>query len=348
MRCPIVLLLMLYGSLPLFAQSTTLDEARFAGAFLTHYDFFSALHPRLEGSHQEKQAVAYILKKLDELDSGYSHVDFNDLNRGHSFSSSIYVAIPGILPDELLIVAPLNSREKSLYGRDGAVNLSLALALVEAFVDRAPPISLNVLFLGSEFGTEELYPMGTGKFLDDYFPEFNTAVIYLDFEGPPARVIIRSGDSNFVAPYWLTDQCKKNMDREGIYSLVRGNENQFYRLGTAANPAPLYPYLADEYPAISFHSSQSLMDRSELPTWAASFSRFFDGFIEANIEGFPEEWDRHYLFFQARNFSLLINERSYILIFICILGFMVVYPLVMPKRFKSYALSIFQNLWALP
>lgn len=333
---------------PLTAQNATDDDVHFGDVFLDHYDFISSLYPRLEGSLQEGQAVEYIKKKLSSLDVEYTHVDFSAVDQGHSFSSSIYVHIPGVLKDELLLIAPLNHRETAPYGEDGAINIALALAFVESQQNRTPPISLRILFLGSEFGPDSFYPIGTGHFLDEYFPEYAATALYLDFGAPPERVVIRSGDDRYVSPYWLAEQCTNRMDKEGLFYLVRGNENQFYRLGTAENPAPLYPYLDREYPAVSFHSSKTPLKRADLGGWARSFYRFLDGFIADNSGGFIEEWDRHYLSFQARGFSFLIKERSYILTLLCILGAMVLYPLVMPKRFTSYAASIFQNLWALP
>ena len=348
MRCLVAILLFLSLYLTAYAQDFQGDDARFREAFLSHYEFFTSLYPRLEGSQQERRAVEHIQSVLSRIKVGYASEDFRELDQGHSFSSSIYVSLPGALSDELLIVAPLNHREKSTYGQDGSVNLALALAFIEVFHSRSFPISIKVLFLGAEFGPGEFYPMGTTKFLDGYFPEYSTAVLYLDFIYPPERVTIRSGDRGIVSPYWLTEQCTRTMDEVGIFYLVRGNENQFYRLGTAENPAPLFPYLDNEYPAISFHSSQRPIGRTNLPEWSESFAGFLAGFASANSRGFIEEWDRHYLFFQARGISFLIGERTYIVVFISVLALLVLYPLVLPRRFSSYAASIFRNFWALP
>ena len=308
----------------------------------------SAFHPRAEGSRGEKEVIEFITTTLSEGDIDYTTSDFSGMTGAHSFSQSISAFLRGHLPDELIIVAPLNHSEEAISGKDGSLNLALALALALHLKEIVLPVSLRFLFLGAELGEEPSYPMGSQQFLDSFFPEAPSVALYLFYEDFPVRTLIRTGDRNHVSPYWLTERCSSAMDNAGHYYLVRGNENQFYRLGITENPAPILPYLANDYPALSLHGSEGVLPMEERGRWSESFFNFISGFVYAGEGGFPTAWDRHYLFFQAKSFSLIIREGIYIILIIVVLVAMVLYPLAFPDRIKRYTRSVARSFWFLP
>jgi hypothetical protein len=315
-------------------------------SFIEIYDYLASIPKRPEGSPSEKETADFITKYLDSQDIPYTVTGFGEVSGAHSYSESIEISLPGNTLDEILVIAPLNSRESLGIAGNGSINIALALELAKVFNKKNSRLSLRLLIPGAEFGEGKAYPIGSHAFLSSYFPEGNTAVIYLDFDLPPDTITIRAGDRGFVAPYWLLDRCTTGLDTEQLAFRVRGNENQFYRLGVAANPAPLKAFLESGYPGISFHNSNG----SAIPDDASSFADSFVGFVDGLLdhESNPVVWDRHYLFFQAGNISLMIGERTYIIILSCIAALLILYPVLLSKRFKSYVSSIIRNFWALP
>ena len=315
-------------------------------SFIETYQYIASIPSRPEGSPSEKETVDFIIRYLESQEIPYTATGFGELSGTHSYSESIEISIPGTTPDEIVVLAPLNSRESSSIPGNGSINLALALELAKVFSGKESRLSLRILISGAEYGEEEAYPIGSRAFLSSYFPEGNTAVLYLDFESPPETINIRGGDRGFVAPYWLLDRCTKGLDSEQVSFRIRGNENQFYRLGVAANPAPIAPYLESGYPAVSFHSANAVLPSDEIAGFADSFTRFVDGLL--GYQSNPTVWDRHYLFFQFGNISLIVGERSYLITLSCIAALLILYPILLSKRFRSYVSSIIRNFWALP
>lgn len=306
------------------------------------------MYPRLEGSDGEKEAIAAIISVLSDAGIEYEIVDFQQMERGHSFSRSIYASKAGAQKDEILFIVPINHPDDATKQADGAVNLAIICSLIKHLDEYILPVGVRFLFLGAEFGSSPYYPIGTNKFLTSFFPDFPLVVLYFDFDSLPERIIVRSGDKGYVSPYWFTDSCSNALDKAGLFYLVRGNENQFYRLNITENPAPLSPYLADDYPAISFNSSPASLRSDQQNQWAESFQSFFGNFFQLNAGGFSSDWDRHYLFFQVKTLSLIIEERIFVILMIGSLFLLMIYPLFFPFRFGGYARSLAKNGWAVP
>ena len=58
-------------------------------------EFLSTTYPRLEGSHQEKRAAEYILRRLEDLGANHYSLQFDDAAPAHSYSTVIRATIPG-------------------------------------------------------------------------------------------------------------------------------------------------------------------------------------------------------------------------------------------------------------
>ncbi len=315
---------------------------------LSELDFFSKQYPRTEGSVGERRSVDHIKQRLDALGITYSQQDFHDLEGAHSFSSSIEVDIKGALPDELLVVVPLDHPRDARPNDDGSINLALALGMIEALHRSELPISLRILFLGGEFGSGSGYPIGTRQFLSNFYPDYPVAVLYLNFQYIPSRINITGGGRRIIAPYWLINRCSSSMDQAGLFYLLRGNENQIFRLGLIQSAPPINPYLQAGYPAIELSSLPGHPPQSDYANWVSTFMRYIDDFISSSRSGFPTNWDHHYLFFQARFFSFILTEREYVILVIAILSLLLAYPVVFKERFTRYLRTIGRNLLSIP
>ncbi|HUZ18265.1 MAG TPA: hypothetical protein VMV68_07745, partial [Spirochaetia bacterium] len=317
-------------------------------AVLNELKLFSSMYPRTEGSAGERAAIGNITSSLDRLGVRYTQQSFEDIEGTHSYSSSIDVSIRGKKPDELLFIVPIDQPLNASKANDGSINLALALGMIESLSRTVPPISLRFLFLGGEFGAGPAYPIGTKQFLDNFYPDFPVIALYLDFRSVPNRTNITSGGIRIVAPYWLINRCSSAMDQAGLYYLVRGNENQIFRLGLVSSPPAINPYLQQGYPALELSGIEGSLPADRYTDWVSSFEQFFNNFLEANSSGFPTAWDKHYLFFQIRSFSFIVPERAYVLIVIVLLGLVLAYPIIYRERFLRYLTTIGRNVLSIP
>ncbi len=334
--------------LPAFSeanQSVNIEQLK------SDYYYISSLFPREEGSDNEKKAVSYIEDRLTEMNVEYQEHEFDTLQEGHSFSKNIIVDIPGSNDELLVLAVPINSIPETGFERDGSINIVLALSLIERYTHTTPYRNLKIVFLGAEFGSKQMYPIGTGQFLDDFYPAMNSAVLYLKFTGIPSKVNIHCGANNVVAPYWLIDLCFESLRNVELPARVRTREIQILRLGGMDTVLPIKPYLENEYPAVLVSGSgDEYAQREEsmsVEAFLGKFSRFLPVFVENTNEEYHEEWDRHYLFFQIGDTSLVIREFHYIVLFTGLLSFLLLFALVFRTRIVRYRNILIRNLWKL-
>lgn len=307
----------------------------------------SRFFPRTEGSPGEERTLEYIRKKLTEIGVAYTEEDFSEMESGHSFSRNLIVEMGKRGADRLIVGVPINHLEDAPIRHSGAVNIALALGIVRRFAGESLPLHITVAFLGAEYGEGALYPLGSKQYLTDFFPEERTTVLYLNYRTIPVRTVIRTGADNIISPYWFIDRCSGSMDRAGLYYLVLGNENQIFRLGMSDETTQIRPYLVEEYPSLQLDGRYGTMTQREREVWAGDFIAFFEELINANRDGFPDRWDRHYLFFQARRFTLIIPETEYLIILLVFFSVLLLFGIIFRKRIWKYRIILFRKLWAL-
>jgi len=315
---------------------------------LEDYAFASSLYPRPEGSSGERLLMQHIRERLEGLGVSYEELDFRESDSDHSFSTSLVASIPGARPEELLLVVPVNHPPDSPRELDGSAAVALGLAAVEQLVRGRPPLSVRVLFLGAEFGEEAAYPMGSRLFLRDFYPDHRVMCLYLNLQAFPSRLHLRSGGRGIECPYWLIERSTRALGATDIFFLVRGNENQIFRVGLTSEHTVIEPYLLAGYPALALEGEYDPLTLLERADWADSFSLFLGQFLEGFADGIPEIWDRHYLFFQARGFYFSVSEKTYVVILVIVLAGTLLYGLVFTRRLRKYLRSLVHHLWALP
>lgn len=345
MRTAFVVLLLLAGAGILCAQSAGSDNAEEVLTALAH---LSSLYPRTEGSAGERAAISYIEKSLNEMKVPFQVRSLSDVEGVHSYSQSIEVSLKGRSPDELLVALPIDQPIDATKGDDGALNAALGLGFIRELRGSEPPISIRFLFLGAEYGNGREYPIGTHQFLSDFYPVHPVAALYLNFRFIPARVNIASGSNNEISPYWLINRCSTSLDKAGLFYLLRGNENQIYRLGLSGKPPLIAPYLRAGYPSIELSDLGARLPKAEHRVWIATTLRFFRDFVAANADGFPASWDRHYLFFQARFFSFILSEREYVILLVILMALALVYPMFYWERFRRHLATLARHFLSVP
>jgi hypothetical protein len=300
-----------------------------------------SFHPRLEGSANVRATLDFIESRLTAFGLSYSSFDFSQAKLQHSFSSCIRVDVAGRIRDTVIVAVPLNHLPNAETAEDGSVDIALALGLLSRLKDAIPPVSVTVLFLGAEFGATPDYPMGSRLFLDDFRPDYRVAVLYLNFRSIPGRVLIRGGGTGVVSPYWLMDRTMSALRDAKIPFVFRTYENQVFRLGLAGESTIIEPYLFAGYPAVSLEGDGGARDA--LPSWPDAFHWLFDEFLAEQSAGIPEEWDRHYLYFQIGEESLLVPEKAYVVILAAVLLGTLLYSLIFLKGLKKYVVTLLRN-----
>ena len=333
--------------LPMPASAQDDDGGTSGSAVLEDLVAVSRFYPRTEGSPGEEQALEYIRGRLEEIGVAYTEEDFSQMESGHSFSRNLSVDLGKRGAHRLIVGVPINHPENLEIRHSGAVNIALALGIIESYSGKSLPLAITVVFLGAEYGEGALYPLGSKQYLTDFFPEERTTVLYLNYRTIPVRTVIRTGADNLISPYWLINRCSDAMDRAGLYYLVLGNENQIFRLGMSDESTQIRPYLTDEYPALQLDGRYGAMTQREREVWSRDFITFFDEFIEASRDGFPDRWDRHYLFFQVRRFTLIIPETEYLIILVGFFSVLLLFGIIFRKRIWKYRIILFRKLWAL-
>ena len=216
------------GSAALFGQSVLPPDSR---EVLDDYYTIRSMYPRLEGSVGERQLLEFIEQRLRYLRVPYSRLDFSESDKNHSFSSCLVADIRGQREDTLILAIPINHPPEIEGELDGSINVAMALGIIEHISRETPPLSVKILFLGAEYGQTADYPMGSRLFLRDFFPDYRVMCLYLNFKRIPSRLYVRGVARGIEAPYWLLDRCTEALEETDLFFLIRGNENQIFRIG---------------------------------------------------------------------------------------------------------------------
>jgi len=338
-------LVILCSLLSLTAVGAPAQEAARA---LRDYAQLQQLYPRLEGSAAERGVLQYVETRLRELGVSARRLDFRESDQDHSFSECLVASLAGDRRDTLVLAVPLDHPAGTSRDHDGSINVALALGLLAAARSRRPALSLEVLFLGAEFGAGNQYPMGSRLFLRDFTPSERAMAMYLNLRTVPTRLQVRAGGRGLESPFWLIDRTTRALGAAGLFFRVRGNETQIFRTGLTDAPTIIEPFLNAGYPAVSLEGEYGGIPEGGEEAWVDSFLEFLEGFSESFRGGIPETWDRHYLFFQVRSFYFPISEQLYVVLLIAALAGTLLYSLLYTRRLRRYLRLLGRDFWVLP
>lgn len=342
----LLLLIIIVSAQCLFSQGR---DREIVPQIIEYYRKIRSYHPRLEGSEGEKQARELITSVLNEQGIQNRIIAFHGFEGRHSFSSIVEADIPGRKKDTLIFAVPLSHSSETEPEEDYSVSAALGLGIIAHLAEQEtePPVSLKFLFLGADKGKEDFYPMGSRLFLDQYTTENPTAVLYLNMRELPGRVIFETGGNGMVAPRWLVEDAAVSIQKTGIPFLILGNRNQAFRVGLSDTETAAAPFLEADIPAVGIRGRYAA-EPVEEEQWITSFLEFTDTLIRRYEDGFPEQWDRHYLFFQIQSSFLIIPEDVYVLILLGVLAFAFAYGLIFRNRVGKYLRTVGKNFWNLP
>lgn len=300
-----------------------------------------------EASQGEDKLLKYIEENLSLLNITYNKFDFTESEIKHAFSSCMEVTINNSNKDTIILAVPINNPVDSDKENSGALNSALALEILRQINNIKPQITLKVLFLSAEYGEEPDYPLGSRLFLENFYPDYPVSVVYLNFKRIPSRIIIRCGAKGKVSPHWLLDFVSESLNSVNLHFLIRGNENQLFRMGITERTTIIDPYLNNGYPSLVFEGEYKSTDDNYKELWPLKFIDFFWTFTGILENGIPKTWDQHYLFFQISDFYLILQEGFYIIIILILFAVITLYILFNPGRILFHLSKILNKSWVL-
>ncbi|GEM_PF-2837843 len=304
---------------------------------------FSILYPRAENSHNEELAFDYISGTLSRNNIEYNRIGLGGFENFHSFSSIIKTHFSGASDKDVYFVFPVNHPFDTPQDESGAAGLALALQLCKSLSKRNLPVNVHVLFMGAEYGRSKDYQLGTRAFLENYYPETPSQVVYITLPSDTVQLNLRTSGTDIVAPAWLVEFAADSLIQNSVdftFSTIRFNLHQ---MGLNEESTRIDPYLQAGLPALHLQgvSSSKGIDIQTLHNYLLNFIHTYPTEI-------PSQWDTHYLFLKYKNFTLLIQEFSYIIIVLLLFASVLLYPFFRRKRFYRYLKSIGHNGWVLP
>ena len=297
--------------------------------------------PCRENSESEKAVYNFIADRLDSLEINYYTESLDMLPDIHSFSSNIITEFTGSKDTTLILAVPVNN----LY--DTSFTIAQMLSLAENLKENPPEINCMIIFLGAEY-TNSIntgYPVGSRHFLNSFFPENNTAVIYMDVSADSVTDIIH-GSSKGVTPLWLLQQVIDSLTEAGAGFNINTQENILYQMGYDS-PTPADIYLENNIPSISLLSRKGKKEEVNLIEKVSSFSRFLDSAVLKTDIKSDKNWDRHYFIIQAGKQRVIISEILFIIIYISIIVILIAFSVISARKVIRYSKKLSRYIWVL-
>ncbi|TVQ21719.1 MAG: hypothetical protein EA382_13180 [Spirochaetaceae bacterium] len=305
-----------------------------------------SMYPRTEASEGERDLIAFVTEVVTEAGYAPRRIGFDRASSMHSFSHSIEVVVPGSLDATIVIATPLDHRAGTPPDDDGSASIAAALALIDALAVAETRNTYRFLFLSGEFRDAGENPLGTQRFLADYFPEGPHAMVYLDASQLPFR--LETGGGGAVSPSWLIADTVDTAAQIGFDIVVRTNLNQVHRLGVSTSSEPLRRFLVAGIPGIYVGSGAVGLRPPVVGEIAVDLARFLAAWSARYEHGIPGTWDQHYLYFQIAGRQIVIGEQFFIVILLTVTLVTLLYALVFRRRFARYLRTIGRNVWNLP
>jgi hypothetical protein len=320
--------------------------------FLSHRAAISSCGFRLEGSPAETRAFSYLRDTLKKQNLSMEELDFSAMRDGHSFSRILSVTLPGAAPNLLILAIPLSQEESLSSGEETEPDgIALALSLIEEWGHTPPPASLRILFLGGDTGRGE--GIGSRFYLQHFQTTSPTLMLYLHLPRIPSLLEIQTGTRGLSSPALPLRLFLHAFDSKGIELLLRGSQNQLYRMGVPVSPTPLGPFLRAQIAALGIRGNPyTHANPPATKDWIEAFQEGFQSFLSQygalDLSSSPLEWDTHYILFHWGQKFLLLDEMSMVGTLLGVLTVSFILAFLRRKQTLRYLSTLFRNFWNLP
>lgn len=302
------------------------------------------LGDRYEGSPGEAQILEFLEAELTSLGARVRKTSLDRLSGAHSFSFSLEAFFQGSREDQMVVAVPLDQEEPGASG--GEISLAAALLLARKFSLGDRNLSLRLLFLGGERGTGPPYPLGSRTFLEDFYPPAPAAVLYLDAREPRERLKLHVNSVGRASPIWMIRGVTEAFRTGALALYFDGSHPPLVRLSLAEAPSVLDSFFRREIPGVLFQDGGGGI----LPegVWVEEVSNSLLRMLRQFSDGLPGTWDRHYLLFQWQDSFFILDQRTYIILFLGIFSLILLILLIRPHVYLARLRSVLPHLWQIP
>ena len=353
-----IFLLFIFTSAALFSQNISFPSENFGKDTL----FLETLYPCDNNSSREKAVYFHIRERLDNLSVSHYEQPLDTVRGQHSFASNIIVDFPGTSESNLIIIIPVNNLG------DSSLNVAAGLALCEIFNMNLPEKTIKIVFTGADYSSNDQDPdyyhysddpfseaadvktqTGSAVFLQDYFSESGSFLIYLNIEKYNEIIEIVSATDAGQAPFWLLKQASEIMEDKNIEFFIDVRKNRLFKAGYDIK-SQTDIYVKNNIPSLYLTSAGK---RGKTPEAAAPekeefIKKLISFFITLTGTSQGENWERNYIVTPYKGGYFFINEKSFILLYLGIIALFGVFAVSYSKNLTRYLVKIIRHFWVIP
>jgi hypothetical protein len=323
--------------------------------------FLEPLYPCGNNSIQEKEVYSYIRQRLHNLFIFHYEQPLDTVRGQHSFASNIIVDFPGKSESTFIIVIPVNNLGNS------SLNVAAGLSLCEIFNRELPDKNIKIVFTGSDFSSLDLDPAfflysneltgyksdkttqtGSAVFMQDYFSESDSALVYLNIENHDETIEIGSATEAGQAPFWFLKQASEIMRQNKIDFFIDVRKNRLFKAGYDIK-SQTDIFVRNNIPSLYLTSGIKSSITPSAPLQKEEFAQRLVSFINSLAKAASGgNWERNYIVTPLKNRYLFINEKSFILIYLGIITLFCVFAVLYSKNLIRYFIKIMNHFWIIP
>lgn len=316
-------------------------------------EYLQQFYPCSENSDNEKNVYKYVKKELDAISVSWTEQKLDTLRGSHSFTSNIIVDFKGKEDSLLILAVPFNNLE------DNSLNISIALQLCRYFAlsDTTPEKNIKIIFLGSEFHEDQNQQIGTNFFLQDFFPESEAYLLYLNLKSENT-VEIKNITAAGATPMGLVKLAVEKFKDNNINLFIDSRENFIFRAGfNLKSYTDLY--VENNIPSLYITTSdkaEKLFDIAEHETnfrdkkdSNISFPyRIVLSIIDMSTETAPISQEKNYIIVLLRNSYLFLGEKLCAIIYLAFILIFILYAVLNSKKLSGYFKRIIKHIVVIP
>lgn len=299
----------------------------------------AAMAPRPAGSDAAAQVVRYVETRLQALSVRRAFHPFPAAGpRG-----ALVATVSGRSDRTVALVVPLSPPAHAPPGRDGSAAIAAALHVVERASRNRLPLSLQAVFVSGGRGDA----VDSAALADNGVLRDADAVVYLNLQAIPDRLVLRTDGRAAQTPYWLLQAAADAIDRAGLPFTVNSTANQLARIGLPLPPSMADPYLAAGYPAIELAGRYAGARAATIDAWIEDFGAVIEG-LTARADGAGEAWERHYLFVRFEDLRLALDEIAVVASVASALALALAVVVLPGRSLRRHRRLLLRHAWLLP
>lgn len=299
----------------------------------------AAMAPRPAGSDAAAQVVRYVETRLQALSVRRAFHPFPAAGpRG-----ALVATVSGRSDRTVALVVPLSPPAHAPPGRDGSAAIAAALHVVERASRNRLPLSLQAVFVSGGRGDA----VDSAALADNSVLRDADAVVYLNLQAIPDRLVLRTDGRTAQTPYWLLQAAADAIDRAGLPFTVNSTANQIARIGLPLPPSMADPYLAAGYPAIELAGRYAGARAAAIDAWIEDFGAVIEG-LTARADGAGEAWERHYLFVRFEDLRLALDEIAVVASVASALALALAVVVLPGRSLRRHRRLLLRHAWLLP